>query len=295
MSQALPSDYLELFDTFIFDCDGVLWKGSEMIEGSVDAVQELLNHNKNVFFVTNNSTLSREKYAEKFAKKGFKGINKENILCSAYAAARYLSMNNFQGRVYVIGESGIYDELAEHNIEAIGSPTLHASLDESSVSGGSIAPEITLESGVKAVIVGFDRRYSYLKMCYAYSYVAADPECIFIATNTDVTYPTANGFMPGSGSLVKGIETALGKEALVTGKPSPILMDVVKSRVPSMIPERTLMVGDRLDTDILFGNNAGAKTLLVLSGISTRKMAEESNIKPTFIAQSVSQLLPNAE
>ena len=118
-----------------------------MIEGSVEVIKELLAQKKNVFFVTNNSTLSREKYAEKFAKKGFQGVDKENILCSAFAAARYLSMNHFTGRVYVVGEQGIYDELAEHSIEAIGNPTLHASLPETA-DNGSIAPEISLEPGV---------------------------------------------------------------------------------------------------------------------------------------------------
>ena len=127
-----------------------MWKGTDMIEGSISVIEHLLANQKNVFFVTNNSTLSRASYAEKFVKKGFNGVKKENILCSAYAAARYLSMNNFEGKVYVIGETGIYEELAEHNIETIGDQFLHANMIETPA--GSMTPDITLESNVCHVL-----------------------------------------------------------------------------------------------------------------------------------------------
>merc|ERR1712130_123888 len=156
----------------------------------------------------------------------------------------------------------------------------------------NVAVDLQPEEGVKAVIVGFDRYFNYLKMSYAFHYLHKDPDCLFIATNRDRTYPSANGLMPGSGTLVRAIEEGVGRAPVVTGKPSPILMDVVRSRVPDMDASRTLMIGDRLDTDIQFGNNAGVKTLLVLSGVSSRTTVDESATKPTYILDSIADMLP---
>ena len=116
---------------------------------------------------------------------------------------------------------------------------------------------------VKAVIVGFDRHINYLKISHAFRYLTDDPECLFIATNLDRTYPTPTGTLPGTGTLVKMVEEAVGRAPIVTGKPSRILLDVIRSkyvltaglngnpaltilkRLPDMDPTRTLMVGDR--------------------------------------------------
>ena len=122
-----------------------------MIEGALDLVHLLLENKKNVFFVTNNSTASRKLYAKKFEKKGFRGVDKENILCSSYAAARYLSMNGFTGKVFVIGEQGIYEELEEHNISYVGDERQLLTVGMEPPARGAISPiavEIEPEEGV---------------------------------------------------------------------------------------------------------------------------------------------------
>ena len=125
-----------------------------MVPGAPELIEKLRQNNKTVFFVTNNSAYSREMYVEKFKSKGFKNISKENILSSAYAAARYLSVNNFTGQVYVIGEQGIHIELQEQNIPVVGDENTHQSfpLPANPVPRGSSNPldfPLEIEPNVK--------------------------------------------------------------------------------------------------------------------------------------------------
>ena len=133
-----------------------------MIDGSLELIQKLFEKKKNVFFVTNNSTRSRDTYVQKFNSKGFKDVTKENILCSSYAAARYLALQNFKGKVYVIGEHGIYEELEEHGIEYIGNERQHLTLGTEPPPRGQQGPvfvELQPESGVY---------YHYFKFCFIF-------------------------------------------------------------------------------------------------------------------------------
>ena len=111
-----------------------------MVPGAVEAIHLLIKHNKNVFFITNNSTASRKMYVDKFEKKGFRGLKEDNILCSSYAAARYLAMNHFSGRVFVIGEQGIYLELKEHGIEYVGDEFQLLSVGQEPPPRGTMSP-----------------------------------------------------------------------------------------------------------------------------------------------------------
>ena len=119
---------------------GVLWKGDHVIEGATELIHVLKEKNKTIFFVTNNSTNSREMYVEKFKKKGFRDIKKEEILTSAFAAARYLKINNFEGKVYVVGEQGIFIELQDENIECVGDENTHQTFPAKPVTRGVIQP-----------------------------------------------------------------------------------------------------------------------------------------------------------
>ena len=218
-------------------------------------------------------------YADRFKELGFEGVEAEDILCSAFSAAFYLSTNSFSGKVFIVGEKGIEEELKEHKIE----------FTKLSAEDNEHPSSLNIDQEVKAVVVGLDRHITYVKIATALRYLE-DPSTLFIATNTDATYPSHAGLLPGSGAIVASIQTCSSRKPIVTGKPSPVLLNLLKDRF-HFEPTRTLMIGDRLDTDILFGKEGGFHTLLVLSGVSARSSIQQLEIFPSFIANSVADLI----
>ncbi|XP_069704333.1 glycerol-3-phosphate phosphatase-like isoform X3 [Periplaneta americana] len=263
LSKGEFKEFIDSFDTVLADCDGVLWLGNIVIPGSPHAITELAKLGKNVFYVTNNSTKSREEYVSKFTNLGYPAT-KENILSTAYLAACYLQDLGFKKKVYVVGAKGITQEL-----DAVGIKHLDVGPDPlDSDMNTLLAKEVHLDSEVGAVVVGFDEHISFPKMVKAASYLK-QPDCIFVATNTDETFPTEFPLtVPGAGTFVKAIETCSKRTAFKIGKPSTYIGDAVVKK-HKVNPKRTLMIGDKCSTDILFGNNCGFQTLLVLTGVNT--------------------------
>lgn len=267
------SDFIASMDTFIFDCDGVLWNEAGPLEGAVEVLEELRKLNKRIFFVTNNSSKSRAAYLKKFEKFGIEAC-KEEIYCTSYAVAYYLrEIIKFDKKVFTIGTTGMVEELDALNIPHTGSGPDHSS-------GGYNMQEwtsFTLDPEVGAVVCGFDEHFSYHKLIRAASYLAKE-SCLFIATNCDDRFPFSNGdvVVPGTGCFVISVETAARRKALVLGKPESVMFECMTSR-HAIDTKKTCMIGDRLNTDILFGNNCGLKTILVLTGISS--LADVNSIK----------------
>ncbi|NXX81121.1 PGP phosphatase, partial [Urocolius indicus] len=159
-----------------------------------------------------------------------------------------------------------------------------------------------LDPAVRAVLVGFDEHFSYAKLCQALRYLLrGGPDCLLVGTNRDHRLPLEGGTgIPGTGCLVKAVETAAQREAFIIGKPNRYMFDCVVSEF-DIDPARTIMVGDRLDTDILMGNTCGLTTLLTLTGVSTLdevKGHQESscparqNLVPDYYVDSIADLLP---
>ncbi|BBH00612.1 2-phosphoglycolate phosphatase 2 [Prunus dulcis] len=239
---------LDSVQAFLFDCDGVIWKGDKLIDGG-----------KKLVFVTNNSTKSRSQYANKFLSLGV-SVTEDEIFSSSFAAAMYLQLINFpqHKKVYVIGEQGILEELQLAGFTALGGP-------------------------VGAVVVGLDQYINYYKLQYGTLCIRENPGCLFIATNRDaVGHMTDLQEWPGAGCMVAAICGSTQKEPIVVGKPSKF--DVSCSKM--------CMVGDRLDTDILFGQNAGCRTLLVLSGVTTESVLQDPSNKtqPEYYTSKVSDM-----
>jgi phosphoglycolate phosphatase len=271
MDIAQAKKLLEKTKTFIFDCDGVIWKGDSLIDGVPETIDMLKAMGKQMFFITNNSTKSRAGYLKKFTGLGL-NITAENIFSSSFAAAAYLESIKFSGKVYVVGETGIGEELDLLNIKWTGGEA-------------DKGKEVTLSEGlymehdkdVSAVIVGFDRHFNYHKIQQATLCIRENPGCLFIATNTDaVTHLTSAQEWAGNGSMVGCIKGSTQQEPIVVGKPSSFMLDYISEKY-SIPKEEICMVGDRLDTDILFGKDGGLSTLLVLSGVTS----EETLLKPS--------------
>ncbi|XP_063790614.1 glycerol-3-phosphate phosphatase [Pseudophryne corroboree] len=291
LSGELSRRFLASVDTVLFDCDGVLWRGDEAVPGAAELVTGLKKSGKRVFYLTNNSTKTRHMYAEKLGRLGF-GAEPGEVFGTAYCTAIYLrDMARLQGKVYLIGGGALSQELTAAGIPHLGSgpdPVTGSFRDWAAVQRD---PE------VRAVVVGFDEHFSYMKLNWALQYLQ-DPNCLFVATNTDTRLPLEGGrTIPGTGCLVRAVETAAHRKAQVIGKPTSFLYDCVV-RECGLDPSRTVMVGDRLDTDIQMGSTCGIQTLLTLTGFSSLEDVKSHqnsgslSLVPDFYVDSVADLLP---
>ncbi|CAK1586135.1 unnamed protein product [Parnassius mnemosyne] len=274
-------EFLNSFDTVLCDCDGVLWIDNNAIPGSADTMNYFRKIGKQIFFVTNNSTKIRGDFAIKAQQLGFIA-NEDEILSTSYLVAHYLKSIGFKKKVYIIGSNGIGDELKAVGIRHIGIGPDHVKPDFKSMKSTDLDPE------VGAVVVGFDEHISYPKFMKAASYLASD-ECLFLATNTDERFPKSSSIIvPGTGTLVRAVETCSERKALVLGKPNEYVRKFLESR--GLDPARTLMIGDRCNTDIEFGVRCGFQTLLVLTGVTSTKGVEK--IRNEKIAPLPDVILP---
>eukprot|EP00741_Cyanophora_paradoxa_P007538 tig00001154_g7291.t1 len=284
--EAKAEDLLATVDTFIFDCDGVVWKGDEAVEGAAKTIEFLKSKGKRVIFVTNNSTKSRKGYLKKFVDLGLP-VEAEQIFSSSFAAAGYLESIKFKKtgkKVYVVGETGIEEELALAGIPYIGGPSdgeQKVQLKEGELMG--------VDESVGAVVVGFDRYFNYYKIQYAVQCLRELPSCLFIATNQDaVTHLTSAQEWAGAGSMVGAIKASSGVDPVLVGKPAPFMLNWMCERF-GIKPEQICMVGDRLDTDILFGLDGGLRTMLVLTGVTSEQylLSPENKVVPDYYADSI--------
>lgn len=244
----------------ILDIDGVIYRGSEVIDGAPDAVNRLMD-GTGVVFLTNNSTQSRGMVAAKLNAYGIR-CESSDAITSGYAAAVYVRKRYGVRTIYPIGESGLIEEL-----EAQGH---------------------VIDEDADFVVVGLDRGFNYEKLRTALRNIMNGAE--FIATNTDPILPVEDGYLPGAGAMVCALETASGKSPLVIGKPNSPMMDIVLDHLGFPANE-CVLIGDRLDTDILAGIRCGMKTVLVLSGVETEESLMRSEIKPDRVIGSIKEIV----
>ncbi|KIP03289.1 hypothetical protein PHLGIDRAFT_111085 [Phlebiopsis gigantea 11061_1 CR5-6] len=280
---------LQSYDTWLFDCDGVLWQGTQLIPGAKEVLAFLRKSGKAVIFVTNNATQSRKMYKGKFEKLGI-DAHVDEIVGSAYASAVYISSVMKlpkDKKVYVIGMSGLEEELRDEGISILGGTD-----PADNVLGSFSLENWTPDPAVGAVLCGLDVAMNYTKFSKAFNYLLRNPGCEFLATNTDSTYPTAHGLLPGAGTVSAPLRFALGRDPLSIGKPAGTMLECIKAK-HDFDPARTIMVGDRLNTDIEFGKNGGLATLLVLTGITKESEISGPNASPTvpdYVTQSIGDL-----
>eukprot|EP01135_Chromosphaera_perkinsii_P004425 Nk52_evm3s281 gene=Nk52_evmTU3s281 len=284
----ISKEILDNHDCFVFDCDGVLWRGNEIIPGIKNAMDTLRQMGKKLVFVTNNSTKSRSQYARKFEGFDVK-VHREEVLGTSFVAAHYLkNVVGLTKRVYLVGESGIEEELELAGINYISSRIE----DKDNVTQETFF-EIDIEDDVGAVLVGFDLNLNYKKIAKASLYLQNE-DCIFVGTNHDTTFPVPGGrIFPGTGGMVAAIAAASHRDPKFLGKPNQTMIDCLLSEAYGIDPSRSVMVGDRLDTDMVFGKAAGMKTLLVMTGVTTEKCVDtkvDDVNEPDYIANSFADL-----
>ncbi|KAK7099389.1 hypothetical protein V1264_003533 [Littorina saxatilis] len=257
-------------DSFLFDCDGVLWDGRGVIPGSLETIKKLKALGKKVFYVTNNSSKTRDGYLQKAKQFGFPATVDE-IVCTAYIAALYLKNKQFKGKVFVVGNTAMGQEL-----DAVG--IAHTGIGPAPTVGG-IPDWVDLkwDSDIKCVLVGFDADISYMKILRAASYLQR-PECLFVGTNEDTHLPVNNSAtrIPGTGTMVIAVAFPAQRKPVIVGKPEPPMFEELK-KLHNLNSDRCVMVGDRLESDIGLAKSCGLKSMLVLSGVTSEAELPKPN------------------
>ncbi len=249
--------------------DGVIWRGYEPVIDIKALFDKLHQLGCQPFCVTNNATSTVDEYLEKLRNYDVE-LSSDQILTSAEATAEYLEDHIQKGSsVYVIGEGGLKETIARHGF------------------GISDQPETDNPS---AVVVGLDFNITYKKIYLAANLIREGT--LFIGTNPDKTFPMPGGVAPGAGSIISPVEAASGTVPVIIGKPEKYLYQLALERSGSL-PEETLMIGDRLETDILGAQQAGIRTALVLTGIASLEDAENWKPRPDIIDETVIDILEN--
>ncbi|GAB4539535.1 MAG: HAD-IIA family hydrolase [Anaerolineales bacterium] len=251
----------------ILDMDGVIWKGDAPIGNLPATFEQIRRRGLKFAFATNNGTRTPLEYQEKLRALGVE-VQPEQIVTSAMALAFLLEKKYPRGaKVFVIGGQGIRAALEEKGFEVL-------SVER--------APE------AQAFVMGIDREINFQKVAEAALLVRSGVP--FFTTNTDKTFPTVRGEIPGSGAWLAVIQTATGVEPISAGKPFPYLVELALQTLNAKKDE-ALMVGDRLETDIAAGQAVGCPTALMLSGVASRADAEKWQPAPTVIAESLAELV----
>ncbi|KAI5453760.1 hypothetical protein NCC49_005573 [Naganishia albida] len=279
---------LDKFDTFLFDCDGVIWTGPTLVPGVRTVLDLLRSRGKHILFVTNSASKSRAMLKKAFDEFGVQA-SVDEIFGSAYASAIYLSdILHFPSdkRVYVIGEEGIEHELQSVGIDYTGGTTLEERVPFSAGEHFRVGQD----PSIGAVLCGFDGDINYKKYARAHTYIMNNPGCAFLVTNADATYPAGEGaFYPGSGSISAPLLYSTKKTPIIIGKPHKHMMNAILA-AHHCDPERTIMIGDNLETDILFGINSGIATMLVMTGVTDECRISgdhKSDTVPDYIVESL--------
>ena len=248
--------------SWLMDMDGVLVREEQAIPGADRFLARLREREIPFLLLTNNSIYSARDLVARLAASGLE-VPEEAIWTSALATARFLSEQRPGGSAYVIGESGL-------------TTALHGAgytLDDR-------APDY--------VVLGETRTYSFERITRAIRLIGAGAR--FIATNPDPTGPSANGPLPATGSVAALISRATGVEPYFVGKPNPLMMRSALNAIEAH-SESSAMIGDRMDTDIVSGLEAGMETILVLTGVTTREQAERFPFRASKIVDSVADLV----
>jgi 4-nitrophenyl phosphatase len=241
----------------IFDLDGVVYRGDNLIPNSDIIMSKLKDLSIQVVYNSNNSTVTRQIYVERL-----KGFNISSKITDFYTSASITSTEitkiKENANIFVIGETGLKEELKSlgHKIES--SPTNYSDID--------------------FVIVGLDRNFNYDQLEIAQRCIL-EGKAQFYATNADATLPVARGLKPGAGVMVNALTICIDKEPVrIFGKPEVFGIKTILNDV-QISPDQTCIFGDRLNTDILAGNRAGIFTVLVLTGVTTREKIERLKVK----------------
>jgi arabinose operon protein AraL len=252
------------YDGAVLDLDGTVYLGGSLIDGAAGAIRMIRMADLSVLFLTNKPIARREDYYEKLVSFGIP-TTIENVINSSSVAATYLQSHHETDPILVVGEDPLSEELRTVGLTLTDDPV-----------------------EAQVVLVSMDREFDYETLSKAL--YALDDDTTFLATNPDRTCPTADGEIPDCRAMTGAIEGATGREVdRVLGKPAETAMNAAMKRLDTR-PERCLMIGDRLETDVRMGNRSGMTTVLVLSGATDRETVADSGIRPDHVIESIANI-----
>jgi 4-nitrophenyl phosphatase len=253
---------LRALEHLVIDMDGVLYRGTERLPGTAQFLAFLRRQQIGFVLATNNATRTPQQFVDKLAGMGV-DVEPHHILTSSQATASYLSGLAPRGtRVFVVGQDGLRAALREAGFELV-------------------------QEDAEFVVAGMDFEICYRQLADASLQIRAGAR--FVGTNPDRTFPSERGILPGAGSLLAFLEAASGVAPIIVGKPEKTMIEQALARLGAK-NDTAAVLGDRLETDILAGQRAGLVTLLVLTGVTTRQMLEESEIQPDLVFDDLPRL-----
>lgn len=263
-------------EAFVFDLDGTLYLGDRPLPGALETVSVLRRRSSRILYISNNPTHTRQAYAQKLSAMGFPA-EPEDIITSGYVLGFYLSEHEPDLKLYVIGEETFRQELRGFGLNVVEETPQQDPFS-------AIDP-----AGINAVVVAFDRTLDYRKLNIAYQALRGGAR--FFATNPDRTCPVPGGEIPDAGATLAALSQITGRKVeLIAGKPSPLMAHVLLSRL-DLPPHRCLLTGDRLDTDIRLGQQAGMHTCLVLTGATKPVDLAGWSQRPSWVIRSMREFL----
>jgi arabinose operon protein AraL len=264
-------------DGYIFDLDGTIYTGDDALPGAVQLITKLRQRGKKTLFVSNKPLEPRQAYADKLTRLGIP-TPPNDVLTSATILGRYLIQNLPGLNLYVIGEESLRAELRNYGLKVI-----------SELYEQDPTQVMDTRGIIDAVVVAFDRTLDYRKINTAYQALVQGAR--FFATNGDKACPMPEGTIPDAGATIAALEYLSGRKVeLIAGKPSPLILEVALKRL-ELPAGKCMLVGDRLETDIRMGVEAGMKTALVLTGVSSRLDLDTTNYHPDIILNDLSEML----
>ena len=255
------SEELKNKTAFISDMDGVVYHGNHLLPGAAEFIRLLEARKLRYLFLTNSSERTPRELAEKLSRLGVT-VAPEHFYTSALATADFLSRQKPGCSVFAVGEAGLANALYEKGI-----------------SMNDVDPDY--------VVIGETRTYSFERLEKAVRLVLGGAR--LIGTNPDLTGPTENGIVPATGSLIAPIELSTGSKAYFIGKPNPFMMRRAVKRLDAMSRE-TVIIGDRMDTDIIAGVEAEVDTVLVLSGVTKKEDLPRFAYTPKYVMSGLAEL-----
>lgn len=252
---------------FIFDLDGTIYLDEYAIEGASETLKKLRDRGDKIVFLTNKSIETIKSYVEKLNRLGIQASHQE-VINSNYLAGLYLKKNFKRGeKVMVVGEAPLKIKMEQMGI----------GLTDKS-------------NEAKYVLIGWDRKFTYEKLNNAFQ--AWRNGAKMVATNPDRTCPIEGGQIPECGAIIGALEGATGEAVTqILGKPSQLAAEFIVKEVLNLPPEHCYIVGDRLETDIKMGNDYGMNSVLVLTGVTTEAMVENTTFKPDYVLANVNEIM----
>lgn len=251
---------------FLLDIDGTVCKGEVLIDGTIEFLNDVREQGGQYVFITNNATKSVADYIVSFRRLGIE-TTEENFMTASCATTAYLQQKHAGELIYVLGTESFLDELRRNQIR--------------------VTTDWTREE-IGCALISYDNQLTYEKLTDTCR-VLNRPEVAYLATNPDLVCPVEFGYVPDCGSICQMLGHAVKRTPFFIGKPEPAMV-LAAVRQTDFTMQETLVVGDRIYTDILCGKNAGVDTALVFSGEADEETVQESDVKPDGTFESIREL-----